>query len=207
MHTARQALTKKMPITRKGTKYIVRASSHVEESVPVLIAVRDILKLAVDAREVKAMIKSKALKMNGRNVVDFKEAIKLFNIFEADKAYRLILMPTGKFALEETKAKERMCKVTNRRLVEKGKIQLNLHDGTNVLSNDKINVGDTVYLDFSGKIKKHVKLEKGSEVFVFKGKYTGLTGKVSEMKDGMVTIKFKGKDESSTIPSGGVIAQ
>jgi small subunit ribosomal protein S4e len=77
MHQARQSVTTKIPIERKGTKYIVRSSSHINDSVPLLIAVRDILGLAKTAREVKHMIQTKLLKINGRLVEDFKESIKL----------------------------------------------------------------------------------------------------------------------------------
>ncbi|MEO0238267.1 MAG: hypothetical protein ABIN35_08560, partial [candidate division WOR-3 bacterium] len=66
-----------------GTKYVVRAIDNPNNSVPVLVAVRDILKLARSAREVQKMINSKILKINGRPVKDWHETIKLFNIFES----------------------------------------------------------------------------------------------------------------------------
>ena len=59
MHQSRQFADWKLPIERKGNKYVVRASSHVRDSVPVLMAIRDMLKIARDAREVKEMIKAK----------------------------------------------------------------------------------------------------------------------------------------------------
>jgi len=201
MHLTRQHITGKMPITRKGTKYVVRAARDPENSVPVLIAMRDILKLAKTLREVKFLIRAGQLKLNGRKVEDFKESIQLFNIFEADKAYKLILLPTKKFAFEETKDKERLCKVTSRTLVAKGKIQLNTHDGSNFISDKDIAVGDSIYVA-EGKVKKHVKMEKGSEVFVFKGKYTGLYGKIVSLGE-MVDVKFK--DSEAKIPQNEVI--
>jgi ribosomal protein S4E len=53
MHQTRQQATTRLPITRKGTKYVARASSDLENSVPVVIAMRDILKLAKTKREVR----------------------------------------------------------------------------------------------------------------------------------------------------------
>lgn len=208
MHQTRQSVTTKMPINRKGTKYVVRAASHLENSVPVLIAVRDILGLAKTAREVKHMIKQKMLKLNGRNVLDFKESIKLLNVFEADKTYLLSLIPTKKFALEETKEKDgRIVKVIGKRVVGKGVFQLNLHDGSNVQTKDKINVNDSLSLDFSGKIKKVIPLEKGKEVLVFKGRYLGHQGKIDSVKEDSVLIKFKDKEEPAKLERSQVIVR
>jgi len=197
-----------MPIERKGTKYVVRAASHPNDSVPVLIAVRDILGLAKTAREVKHMIKQKMLKLNGRHVLDNKESIKLLNVFEADKDYILSLIPTKKFSLEETKEKEgRVTKVINKRLVGKGIFQLNLHDGSNVQTKEKINVNDSLFLDFSGKIKKVIPLEKGKEVLVYKGKYLGHKGKIESVSEDSISIKFKDKEEPAKLEKSQVIAR
>jgi len=192
MHQTRSEITKKIPIERKGTKYVAVASSHVDNSVPVVIAIRDMLNLAKTAKEVNEMIKAKVLKLNGKIVKDYHESIKLFNVLDAEKKYKLTILPTGKFALEETKEKnDRLCKVVNRRLLGKGEIQLNLHDGSNLVSKDKINVGDSLYIDFSGKVKKHLKLEKGADAFIISGRYVGMSGKVESINGKKVKIKFK----------------
>ena len=111
MHQTRAQVDKKIPIRRKGTKYVARARSHERSSVPVVIAIRDILGLAHTTREVKKMINQKLIKINGKAVKDPRESIKLFNILEADKAYRLSISPKGKFYFEEAKEKTRLCKV------------------------------------------------------------------------------------------------
>ncbi|MBM3233160.1 hypothetical protein FJZ18_03280 [Candidatus Pacearchaeota archaeon] len=209
MHLTRQNVTTKLPIPRKGTKYIARASSHLSESVSVLLAVRDMLKLARTAKEVKKMVQDKALKVNGKAVMDIHESIKLFNFFEADRLYKLSLLPTKKFTLEEVKSKDlskelRLAKVTDKRLVKKGKVQLNLHDGSNILTSDKINVNDSIYIDFEGKIKKHIKLEKGKEALVISGKHTGKTGTIESI-DG-VSSKIKSNGDSIVVQLQQIIA-
>ncbi len=180
MHVKRQSAMKKLPIPRKGTKYIARALSNVSNSLPVVIAVRDMLHLAHTASEVKKMIIQKMLKINGRVIKDQRESVSLFNILEAGKSYKLSLLPTGKFTLEEAKDKSiRLCKVINKKLVKKNSIQLNFHDGSNLISKENIQVGDSVYLDSAGKIKKHVALEKGKEAMIISGKYIGQKGKIN----------------------------
>src|SRR3989338_9599674 len=101
MHQTRQQTISKIPIARKGTKYIARAASHNKVSIPVVIAVRDMLHLARTMREVKEMIHQKLLNLNGHAVKDVHESIKLYNTLKADKTYRLILSSTGKFSFEE----------------------------------------------------------------------------------------------------------
>ena len=192
MHLIREEVTKKIPIKRKGTKYVARAASHVTNSVPVVIAVRDMLHFARTSAEVKHMIHTKLLKINGRLVRDLNESIKLFNIFEADKQYVLKLLPTGRFTFVETKDSKRVCKVISKRLLPKSKIQLNLHDGSNVIGKKDISVGDSIYLDFSSKILSHKILEKGAKVFIISGKYTGSEGSISEISGKNVTVKLEG---------------
>src|SRR5262249_50742257 len=149
-------LTRKIPLPRKGKKYVVRGVGHFAIGVPVLIAVRDMLHLANTTREVKHMIHEKLIKINGKLVRDIKETIKLFNILEVGKSFKLSILPTGRFTFEETKANMALYKVTNRKMVKDKKIQLNLHDGTNILlpEKEKISVGDSLELDFQRKLKK-----------------------------------------------------
>jgi len=192
MRRTREQTTTKLPIERKGTKYIVRTASHVENSVPVLIAVRDMLKLAKTAKEVQKIINSKQIKINGKIVKDFHQSIKLFNILSIGKNYRLSFLETGKFYFEEIKSSDsRPCKVTNKKLLKHSLIQLNLHDGSNIITKEKINVNDTIYLDISGKITKQLPLKTGLEIFVISGKHIGKKGKIESLENGSALIKFK----------------
>ena len=204
MHQTRKASPIRLPIQKKGTKYVARASSDIENSVPLVIAIRDILKLAKTTKEVKKMINAGLLKINGRKPTDFHEAIKLFSILEADKTYRLTILPTKKFNFEETKEKNKLCKVTGKSIQRKGKIQFHLHDGSNILSTQNIAIGDSLVIDSNGKIKSHIPLAKNSEVFIFKGRYTGLKARIEHIENKKVKIKVN--DISTIIPESGVIA-
>ena len=207
MHLTREEVSMKVPIQRKGTKYIARTLGYLNNSVSVVIAIRDMLKLARNLKELKGMIKDKLIKLNGKPVHDFRQSIRLFNILEADKPYVLSVSPTGRYIFEETKAKERLCKVIGKKLLSKKRIQFNMNDGTNIISKDKINVGDSLYFDFEGKVKKHISLEKGKEVFVFAGKYIGQSGKIESIKDNKAKIKFKGKEQEVELPLRLLITQ
>jgi len=197
MHQTRQQTITEIPIKRKGTKYVARALSHSSFSVPVVIAIRDMLKLARNAKEVKEIIKRGLIKINGKKVCDLREPIKLFNILELDKTYRLSILPTRKFYFEEYDAsKGRLCKVINKQIVKGGKKVFGLHDGSNIISNEEININDSVYLDLNGKMLKHVMMEENKNVFVIGGKYLGLSGMIEKIKDKRAKIKLNNGDEA-----------
>jgi len=198
MHQKRQAVTKKIPIPRKGTKYVALSRVDIQNSVPVVVAIRDMLKLARTAKEVKKMIKQKLLKINGKEVKDYRDSIRLFNVLEAGKTYTLTITETGRFSFEESKEKNRVGKVVDKTLLKGKKIQLNLHDGSNVISKDKIKTHDSVYLDSSNKITKHASLEKGKPCFIISGKYIGRKGKI-ESVDEKIKVKLEGKESSTNL--------
>lgn len=205
MHRARPNVTRKIPIVRKGTKYVAMTRSHIDESVPVVIAIRDMLGLAKTAKEVREMIKQKQLKVNGRTVVELNESIQLFHILEADKKYQLSLSSAGRFTLVETKAKDRLAKIMGRSLISGGKMQIHLHDGTNIIGKKEYAVQDSLYLDTTNKPVKHVAFAKGSTVFATAGKYIGQEGKLISYEGILCTVQFP--ETKTTIPARMVVAQ
>lgn len=203
MHLTRAETKRLVPIARKGTKYVVRQLSHVNSSLSVLVAVRDVLKLAQTAREVDEMIKEKKLKINGRVVRDYREPITLLSLFEADKKYILDILPTGRFSLKETKQSTRFAKVLGKTTLRGNVQQLNLHDGTNILSKDKINTGDSLELDMKTKIVSVARLEKGKNVMIRTGRAIGLRGTIANVKDNTVQVRLG--DRTTTLTKEEVI--
>jgi small subunit ribosomal protein S4e len=80
MHLTRQQVPNRISIRRKGTKYVARALSHLNSSVPVVIALRDILKIAKTKKEVEKLVQQKLIKINNRVVQDIREPVIIFNI-------------------------------------------------------------------------------------------------------------------------------
>jgi small subunit ribosomal protein S4e len=203
MHQTRQEISKKLSIPRKGTKYVARAKINPNNAVPVVLAVRDLLHLAKTSREVKEMIKSKKIKINDRLVYDFNDSIQLLQILEVGKHYQLSLTETGKYILNPIAPKTlRVCKVIGRTLISGNKIQINLHDGSNIISNDKIKVGDSLHLDSSGKMHKHIPLEKGAEILVIAGKYLGKKGKVKAVDLSILSVSLSNGVETNLNKNG-----
>lgn len=202
MHLTRQQTSTQIPIKRKGSKYVARASSHFNNSISVLLATRDVLGIAKNAREVKAMIVQKLLFINHRPVRDMHESIRLFNHFTADKNYILSILKTGKFTLLPAEG-DRIAKVISKKLVKGGKIQVNLHDGSNFLSTKEISTGDSVVIDKNGKMKSHKKLEKGVKAFIISGRYKGCEVSVKDVKENEISVKLNNGE--ARVPKSNII--
>ena len=100
----------------------------------------------------------------------------------------MVILPTGRFSFKEKKDNSRIAKVIDKKVLGKTQIQLNLHDGTNVLSKEKVSVGDSLELGFDSKIKKVMSIAKGKEVFIDSGRSVGLMGKVESIEDNKVKV-------------------
>jgi small subunit ribosomal protein S4e len=76
-------------------------------------------------------------------------------------------------------------------MVKKAKLQLNLFDGKNILTDNKdINTGDTLVLELpSQKIKNVLKFEKGSLALLIGGRHIGNFGVIEDIKDNIIKIK------------------
>ena len=89
-HIKRQSAPKEWPIPRKGSKFIVKASS---KGIPILVLLRDFLKLARTRKEVKKAIHNKNLAVCGKLVKDEKKNVELLDtitIVSSKKNYKLI---------------------------------------------------------------------------------------------------------------------
>lgn len=190
MHQTRSETIKQLPLARKGTKYIAYASRNNSNAVPLVVAIRDMLKLANTSKEVKGMIHNKIIKINGKNAKSLNDPICLFSILNLDKNYILTILPTGRFAFEETKETSRRLKIIRKTAVKNNAIQYTLHDGTSLLADKKFSVGDTIIVNFENKLVKHIGFEKGKDVFVFSGSNIGKMGKIKEIDENKVAVKF-----------------
>ena len=134
--------------------------------------------------------------INPIKLKNIKECVRLFDIMDSDKRYKLIVLPTGRFNFEESKNDFILSKVLNKRLVKSGKIQLNLYNGENVISDKKINVGDSVELDFDCKIRKVLPLKEGAKILVSSGKNIGRHGTVRFIDGKKVNAVLDNKKEA-----------
>lgn len=192
------------PILRKEYKWVVKPSPGphpISRSLPLLIIVRDVLKLAKTGREARRLIAEGHFKVDGRVRRDYKYPVGIMDVIEIpsiDKRYRVIPVPTKVLGLVEISAEEagfKLCRIENKTTVKGGHIQLNLHDGRNVLIrvSDPRNPAEDVYetlgvLKISipeQRILDYVPLKEGVLAIVTGGRNVGRVGKVLEIHRGM----------------------
>ena len=172
------------PVAKKGTKYVAKSSHNNSNSVPLAVLMRDVLKLVRTTKELKKVLNEKQIKVSGKEIRDTNYPIGLFDMITAgDKTFRVILGGNKKFKMEESKDDgTKVIKIVGKKNLGKRGIQFNLMDGRNVLSNEKANVGDSVIYNYNdAKISKIIKMDKGSEGFVIKGKHAGVKGKIVDI--------------------------
>jgi len=189
MHLKRQKVPKNWPIYRKGTKYVVRANFNLEKGIPILIILRDMLKIVQNRKEIKKAIHSKHILLNNKIVTDEKNSALLFDtitIIPSKKYYRIELSEKGKFEAREIKENEtnhKIAKFVNKKILKGKKIQLNLSDGRNFISDFKVKINDSVLINFKDKkIEKCLPFKEKSKVIIFAGKHAGKKGIIDKIK-------------------------
>jgi small subunit ribosomal protein S4e len=191
MHKKIQIVSKKWAIPRKKRTYLA-VPNHTND-MPIVVVIRDILKLADNRKEVKKILNSGSVLINERIVRDEKHPACLLDILTiGDKKYKVSLSKKGKFEISETKEAAGHEKVIGKKLLKGGKIQVNLASGRNILTDKKIGVGDSIII--KGKNIEVSKLEKGANVLILGGKHAGHVGKVKEIEGKIARISFEGQD-------------
>ena len=75
----------------------------------------------------------------------------------------------------------RFAKIVNKTIVKGKKVQLNLHDSSNLLvDKDIYATGDTLIIE-KNKVKKHLKFEKGATIYLIGGKHKGATASLEDI--------------------------
>lgn len=158
------------------------------ESIPLQVILRDILKVAETGKEAKTIIKKGEIFVDGRARKDHAFGVGLMDAIAIPKIKKYFrIVPTDKGLIlkeiSEKESKTKLCRIEDKTILKKGKVQLNFHDGRNLLvSKDIYKTGDSLLLELpEQKIAQHVKLENGSMVLIIKGKKSGKLVEVKEI--------------------------
>jgi len=189
MHQKRITIAKTWFVPRMTSKYIAFSMSDMEKSLPLIVAMRDILKLVKIKKELKLLLNSKQIFVNGKIVRETNYPVHLFDSLSmpaVGKFYRTILKDK-KISFKEISEKEsaeRAYKVIGKKILSGKRIQINLSEGKNIISSEKINTGDFIVLDnLKNKIKSIKQLKEGEEVIITAGKHIGKTGKIKKIEE------------------------
>jgi small subunit ribosomal protein S4e len=195
------------PIHRKEFKWVAKpvpGPHKIEECLPLLLALRDALRYANTQREAAIILAERKVKVDGKIVVDGKFPVGLMDVIEIpDLAIAFRVLPSPKKGLilhpingDETTFK--LCKIENKTNIKKGMIQLNLHDGRNLIipvkdpkkpEEDIYKTSDTIKLSIpKQEILAHLKFEEGLFAVVTRGKNAGQYGKILTIQIGVGSL-------------------
>lgn len=204
-HLKRYFAPKTWTIKRKGIKFVAKSSPGPHKkgmSLPLSVILRDILDYAKSNREVKFILGNKNVAVDGIKRNDRRFPVGLFDVLslnDINEHFRVILDKRGKISFIKIGNEEigvKLCKIIGKSII-KGKTQLNLYDGKNIIvGEDKFKVGDTVLISFGKKIeiKDVVHLDKNILVFLTGGKHVGQIGKVQDIIGNRVLYKSENGD-------------
>jgi small subunit ribosomal protein S4e len=188
------------PILRKEYKWTVKPSPGphpLERCLPLLILVRDIFKYAKTGKEARRLIGEGRFKVDGRVIRNYKFPVGLMDVIEitgVNEFYRILPTPIKvlwphKIPKEEAGLKP--CQIINKTTVKGGHIQLNLHDGRNVLVKvaDPRNPVEDIYETLGtvlislreNTIVNYIPLKEGVIAIVYGGRNVGRVGKIVEI--------------------------
>jgi len=207
-------------ITRKDKRFVVtvKPGGHKKDvSIPTAVFLRDTLKLATSLRETKSVIYGGKVKVDGVVRKSLHHGIGLMDVVELDGVpdiYRLVpkdltvLMPIKINSSEKTK---KLLKVTAKVTIKGKKTQLGFHDGRTLISDAKVNVGDTCVVEVpKTKILDIIPLKEGVQVIITRGVNAGRMGKLTEVKSGTFVLPKRADvdlgDRQIEIPSDLVMA-
>ncbi|MFX1490540.1 MAG: 30S ribosomal protein S4e, partial [Promethearchaeota archaeon] len=186
-----------LQIKRKHGTFFVKPSpgSHPERfCLPLLHIVRDILKFVDNHREAKKLIGLGHFKIDGKVVRDRGFPVGLMDVLSIEKVnkhYRIL--PDSHYGLilheiSEEESTYKLCRIDNKTNVKGGHLQLNLHDGRNILirvkdprnpKEDKYKRMDVLKISLPDQeIMKVLKFKDNNLAIIMSGKNIGQVGKI-----------------------------
>ena len=187
------------PIHRKEDPWVVKPSSgphNLQNCLPMSLVLRDILGVAKTRREAQIILYQGKVLVDG-NVLhkdDFPVGLMdIISIQDAKQYYRVMPSHKGLFLSPVTKEETatKLCRIDDKMTVSGG-VQLNLHDGSNLLikiadpkspKEDIYDTFDILKLSLPSKeIVGRIQLKEGNYVTITGGKNIGVKGKIVEIE-------------------------
>lgn len=192
-HLKRLPAPRHWPIKRKHGKFTTRVipGPHPKEQCLTLaILLREVLGHAENMREVKTILSSGQVFVDGRPRKDPRYPVGLMDVVEiksSDERYRLVPKRRGGLRLVSIDEKEigfKLSKIERKQMVTGGKVQLTLHDGRNLILPDgskssDFNTLDTLMISLPDQgLMESIPLEPKTHAIVTQGRNIGIDGKV-----------------------------
>jgi small subunit ribosomal protein S4e len=183
-------------IHRKEFVWIVKPSPgphSLESCLPLTMILRDILGFAKTRKEAKKIVSQGKIHVDGNVKCEDDFPVGLMDVVsvpEVDKHFRILPSKKGLILHSITKddAVFKLCRIENKATVKNGHVQLNLHDGSNILvkvadpknpQEDIYETLDTLKISLPDRqILEHIKLKENNFVIITSGKNIGKYGRI-----------------------------
>lgn len=191
----RRAAPRSWTVPRKGTKWLKRPAPgphSQDQSIPLLLVLRDIRHVVTSTREARILVRTGAVKVDGKVAKDLSRGLGLMDTLSLaaplDAHYRLVKDKRGKLSLVPIPSSEAAIKIGRVRFkhaVSGGRVEVTLHDGRNLLvaSSTPYRVGDSVKLALPDqKVVEHLPLAPGVLAYVAGGTHVGELARVDRVE-------------------------
>jgi small subunit ribosomal protein S4e len=158
--------------------------------------VREMLGFAKTKKEAKIIISQGKIRIDGKTQREERFPVGLMDVVsipEIEKSYRILPSKKGLtlHSIEEDESKFKLCRIEDLTLIKGGNMQLNLHDGRNVVikPDDSQNVEQTYRTNDTLKIAipsqellEYIKITEGAFIMAIGGKNEGKSGKITAIE-------------------------
>jgi small subunit ribosomal protein S4e len=199
-HLKRLASPKTWPIGKKVLTFVTRPNpgAHKDDhQITITVFLRDMVGIVDNVKEVKYVLHNKDCLIDGAVAHDNKRGVGIFDTISLPKLkkyYRVSITNRNKLSyveIDEKEATQKVCKITGKKVLKGGKVQINTEDGRNFLvEKDTYKVGDSILTELpKQKITSHLPLEKGALVYLIEGTQVGHVATVEAIEETVITIK------------------
>lgn len=204
-HQKRLTIPVSWPVARKTSVWVAKSSPgphSSRESMPLLMVIRDMLKLVDNAREAKMILHEGKVLLDGKVQKDHRLPIGIFDVIGLplmEQQYRMLKDEKGMFYLSllEPGPARKLARIENKTILKGNKQQLNLSDGSNKLEEGDYKAGDSLVLSIPEKnIDERIEFKVGNLAMVVGGKHSGQLGKIKDI------IRVKSSQPNRVIISG-----
>jgi small subunit ribosomal protein S4e len=212
MKTKIMMASRKLKIPRKTNFWSVTptpATHSKQDSIPMLILLRDYLKLGDKEREITRILNNNMVKVDGRIVKDRRFPVGFMDVLSIDTLedeYIVVYDRKGKLVARINSPENKgvkLFKVVKKTVVGTDKIQLGFHDGKTIVTDRKdVNTWDVLLMKIPDlEIVNVLKIADGDKVFITGGSHVGelATIKSIEVKKSSVNNMVHLNEGFSTI--------
>ncbi|MBI4181800.1 MAG: hypothetical protein HY520_02430 [Candidatus Aenigmarchaeota archaeon] len=175
-----------MGVKEKTFAIVPRGAHPQQASIPLAVALRNLLHVAGDRAEARRILQAEKVLVNKVVRKDVRLGIGLMDLLEIPelgKVWRVELTKHGLALRETASGDQKLCKVMGKTTLRGGKLQVNLHDGRNLLLDAACKRGDSLLLSLPGRqLLQHYPLQEGADVLITAGSKRGLRGTVQALQ-------------------------